>query len=228
MSNNTAVDASINDDDGSSSSEFMDDEPLLKYERLGDEISNVLADHDATAVAIHTNFWVLGTLQGDVFAFDYDGNILSRFPHAHEAVVTSISIEPYGGSFVSASLDRTVCTHSFSTKETKRRFTSDWSISCIAHQTDTSGKLTSFGLAIGTTRGDVTVLREFSFFRQKADVIVSNSDGPSRFCGEITALAWIDDKLAYANDWGIAIAQLLVRKVLIKYTQPICNVCLAE
>lgn len=54
--------------------EGVDDEPRLKYQRLGSSCSEVLQNAAASCMAVEDKLLALGTQQGVVHVIDYNGN----------------------------------------------------------------------------------------------------------------------------------------------------------
>ena len=66
-----------------------EEEPRLKYQRLGNSVSDILKRESASAVRLHDKFLALGTAEGWIYILDFDGNEIRRFG-AHTAVVNDL------------------------------------------------------------------------------------------------------------------------------------------
>ena len=75
--------------------EEPEEEPLLRYQRLGADVSELLRDDHATCLACHPKFLALGTRAGVVAVFDLNGNEIRRFS-PHSAAVNDLCIDRSG------------------------------------------------------------------------------------------------------------------------------------
>jgi hypothetical protein len=75
--------------------EEADEEPKLKYVRLGASVFDILQKDAATCMAVHDKFLALGTNWGVVYILDVNGNEIKRFA-AHSACVNELCIEDTG------------------------------------------------------------------------------------------------------------------------------------
>lgn len=75
--------------------EEADEEPKLKYVRLGASVFDILQKDSATCMAVHEKFLALGTNWGVVYILDVTGNEIKRFA-AHSACVNELCIEETG------------------------------------------------------------------------------------------------------------------------------------
>ena len=74
-------------------SEDDDDEPMLKYQRLGGAVPAILSDDVASCACAGGNIIVLGTKRGVVIVLDRGGNELRRFTDAHRAPVNDVCLD---------------------------------------------------------------------------------------------------------------------------------------
>ena len=81
------------EDDEEASSSESDEEPRLKYQRVGLSVTGILRRDSASAVAVCSQFVVLGTHTGAVYICDLNGQEISSY-HAHSAPSESL---PKGG-----------------------------------------------------------------------------------------------------------------------------------
>ena len=91
--------------------EEPEEEPLLRYQRLGADVSELLRDDHATCLACHPKFLALGTRAGVVAVFDLNGNEIRRFS-PHSAAVNDLCIDRSGEFVGSCSEDGTVAVSS--------------------------------------------------------------------------------------------------------------------
>ena len=81
--------------------EEADEEPKLKYVRLGASVFDILQKDSATCMAVHEKFLALGTNWGVVYILDVTGNEIKRFA-AHSACVNELCIEDTGECTINA------------------------------------------------------------------------------------------------------------------------------
>ena len=82
-------------------------EPTLKYTRLGGSVPAILSADAATCLAAHSKFLALGTEAGSVHVLDLSGHEIRKFT-PHSAGVSDICIDPTGEFVGSCSQDGTV------------------------------------------------------------------------------------------------------------------------
>jgi WD40 repeat protein len=95
----------------SEKSEEPEEEPLLRYQRLGADVTEILRDDHATCLACHPKFLALGTRAGVVAVLDLNGNEIRRFS-PHSAAVNDLCIDRSGEFVGSCSEDGTVAVSS--------------------------------------------------------------------------------------------------------------------
>ena len=91
--------------------EEPEEEPLLRYQRLGADVTEILRDDHATCLACHPKFLALGTRAGVVAVLDLNGNEIRRFS-PHSAAVNDLCIDRSGEFVGSCSEDGTVAVSS--------------------------------------------------------------------------------------------------------------------
>ena len=91
--------------------EEPEEEPLLRYQRLGADVTEILRDDHATCLACHPKFLALGTRKGIVAVLDLNGNEIRRFS-PHSAAVNDLCIDRSGEFVGSCSQDGTVAVSS--------------------------------------------------------------------------------------------------------------------
>ncbi|KAF8771255.1 Vacuolar protein sorting-associated protein like [Argiope bruennichi] len=87
-------------------------EPKLCYERLSNDVPNILKKDAASCIAVHTKFLALGTHLGVIHILDHQGNnIRNKELLLHVTTVNQISIEEKGDYLASCSNDGKVAIH---------------------------------------------------------------------------------------------------------------------
>lgn len=81
-----------------------DEEPKLKYERLGNSMLDILKTDFASCMCVFERFLALGTRSGKIFVLDFNGNEIRRFS-SHRSVVNEICVDSSGEFIASCSDD---------------------------------------------------------------------------------------------------------------------------
>lgn len=182
--------------EGSSGDE--EDEPLLKYTRLEGSAAQILANDFVSAFALCPTSIVLGSQNGIVYVLDVKGIEVKRY-RAHAAAISALSIDKGGSTIASASIDGKVVLYNVSKKETNmydfKRPVRSVAIDPDYHQ-NSKGRVLSGGLA-----GQL-ILNEKGWMGTK-ETIVSAAEG------SIMQIAWHGNLVAWANDVGVRVYDIL-------------------
>ncbi|RWS26604.1 vacuolar protein sorting-associated protein 41-like protein [Leptotrombidium deliense] len=110
MSDRTDVEAAFETDENNfecSSDECEEEvEPKLTYERMVNDVVNILQHDSATCIAVHSKFIALGTNYGKIHILDHNGNRVDKALALHTTSVSQISIDEKGDFFASCSADK--------------------------------------------------------------------------------------------------------------------------
>nr|XP_016931350.1 vacuolar protein sorting-associated protein 41 homolog isoform X5 [Drosophila suzukii] len=94
---------------GTDSIEEEEVEPKFKYQRLANDLKNLLNADVITCAAVHLKFLIFGTFRGRVYLFDHQGNSvnsnLSNTDRHHQVAVNSIDVGPKGECVATCSDD---------------------------------------------------------------------------------------------------------------------------
>lgn len=90
-----------------------DEEPKLKYDRMGNDVQNILLKDAVSCICVHTKFICLGTQWGVIHLLDHEGNTVpiggaegnGKELQAHAVAVNRISVDAHGEYFASCSDD---------------------------------------------------------------------------------------------------------------------------
>lgn len=81
-----------------------DVEPKLTYDRVGNDVLNILKTDSASCLTLYERFFALGTQQGRIYIFDFQGNFGSnRQIGSHRTTINQISIDEKGEYVASCS-----------------------------------------------------------------------------------------------------------------------------
>lgn len=88
------------------------EEPKLKYDRMGNDVKNILLKDAVSCICVHTKFICLGTQWGVIHLLDHEGNTVSisqdnnqKDLQAHAIAVNKISVDLNGDYIASCSDD---------------------------------------------------------------------------------------------------------------------------
>lgn len=88
-----------------------DEEPKLKYDRMGNDVLNILLKDAVSCICVHPKFICLGTQWGVIHLLDHEGNTVQisqsgeRELQAHAIAVNRISVDLNGDYIASCSDD---------------------------------------------------------------------------------------------------------------------------
>ncbi|KAF7012226.1 hypothetical protein CFC21_026438 [Triticum aestivum] len=171
-----------------------EEEPRLKYQRLGGSVPAILSTDAAAAIAVTDRAVLLGTHDGTLHILDFQGN-QSKEIKAHTATINDISFEDreYIGS---CSDDGTVVISNLFTDE-KLKFEYHRPMKAIALDPQYSRSNNRF--ATGGLAGQVLVLTKKSWVSGYNKKVLREGEGP------IHSMKWRTDLLAWANDAGVKV-----------------------
>ena len=167
-------------------------EPLLRYQRLGASVTDILKDDHANCLAVHPKFLALGTRSGAVHVLDLNGNEIRRFS-PHSAVVNDVCIDRSGEFVGSCSQDGTVAISSLYDGEASTHWYHR-PVCAIALDPEYATRRV---FATGGLAGQL-VLNAKGWFGAK-DSILHAGEGPVR------AVAANGANIAWANDLGVKV-----------------------
>ncbi|KAJ1719857.1 Vacuolar protein sorting-associated protein 41 [Coemansia erecta] len=196
-----------------------DEEPALRYRRLGGSLDSLLSRDSASALVATQRFLVVGTHWGNVVVLDYLGTEVQRW-RAHSAAVSSLSVDLAGEHVASSGDDGRVVVRCVALDSSGGGSAQDNSSSSSSSDTvivqysravrcvalDPLFARGSRRFMCGATDGHV-VLHDARQARrwfgggsaEGTDTIVFSSAGP------VQALAWAGDLAAWAADEGVQV-----------------------
>eukprot|EP00941_MAST-03F_sp_MAST-3F-sp1_P005806 g5806.t1 len=195
-----------------SDDEDENEEPMLKYQRTGSQMTGLLRTFSCTCLKLHHKFMALGTMEGVVVVLNLHGKELLRY-HPHKMKVNALSADFTGNFLGSCSDDGTVGIKQLS-----------WNGGELV-----AGDLTSFNyyrplealqldpqfsrssaFCFGGVAGKCIINRKGWFSSQ--DVIVHEGEGP------VSNIAWRGSLIAWANDLGVKIYDV-AKELRISYVE---------
>lgn len=100
-----------------------DEEPKLKYDRMGNDVQNILLKDAVSCICVHTKFICLGTQWGVIHLLDHEGNTVpisqdaGKELQAHAIAVNQISVDINGDYIASCSDDGKVIVYGLYTSD---------------------------------------------------------------------------------------------------------------
>ncbi|KAL5007431.1 hypothetical protein ScPMuIL_016237 [Solemya velum] len=178
-------------------------EPKLKYERIGNDLTRILSKDAASCMAVHTKFLALGTHWGIIHILDHTGNnIRDKELLVHTTTVNQISIDDNGDNIASCSDDGRVIITGLFTTDNNQNVTFDRPVKAVAldpmFYKSGSGKHY-------VTGDDKLILNEKGFLNRNKKIELHQGEGPIR------NIKWRGDFIAWANDYGVKIYDMISR-----------------
>ncbi|XP_065186438.1 vacuolar protein sorting-associated protein 41 homolog [Sycon ciliatum] len=183
------------EEDGEEEEEEEEDtvEPKLKYERLGNDVKEVLKNDAASCLAVQGKFLALGTHWGVVHILDLQGNRIKQFP-CHSTTVNEISIDGGGDYVASCSDDGQVVVNGLYATDSNVKVNYDYPVRSLALDPEYGHRQSGQYV----TGGENLVFHSKGMFRNKTTVL-HGGEGPVR------AIRWHKQFIAWANDVGVKI-----------------------
>ncbi|KAH9618528.1 hypothetical protein KSS87_018147 [Heliosperma pusillum] len=174
--------------------EDEEDEPKLKYQRMGGSLSSLLANDAATCIAVSERMIALGTHCGAIHILDFLGNQVKEL-RSHKAAVNGLCFDIDGEFIGSCSDDGSVVISSLFTDE-KRKFEYHRPMKAIALDPDYSRKLSKRFVAGGLAGQLIFYMKKWFGYQEQ---ILHSGEGP------IHAVTWRTSLIAWANDTGVKV-----------------------
>uniref|UniRef100_A0A0D9XYG1 Vacuolar protein sorting-associated protein 41 homolog n=2 Tax=Leersia perrieri TaxID=77586 RepID=A0A0D9XYG1_9ORYZ len=182
--------------------EAVEEEPRLKYQRLGGSVPAILSTDAAAAIAVADRMVALGTHNGTLHILDFQGNQVKEIV-AHTATINDISFDADGEYIGSCSDDGTIVISSLFTDE-KLKFEYHRPMKAIALDPGYYQNYKRF--ATGGLAGQVLILTKKSWGGGYHKKVLRDGEGP------IHSMKWRTDLLAWANDVGVKVHDMKTDK----------------
>ncbi|XP_078486884.1 zinc finger protein isoform X2 [Ciona intestinalis] len=187
----------------SESSEEEWEEPKLKYDRMGNDLLEILRTDAASCIALHSKFVALGTHWGIVYILDHSGNNnTSKHCKPHATSVTGISLDGSGEHVASCSDDGTVKITGLYVDENNQVITEDQPVKSVALDPNYSHS-SSKQIVYGTN--ELVLLEKTWLGRNKRTVLHGGE-------GLVRCVKWRGSYIAWANDLGVKIYDMKQRR----------------
>lgn len=181
-------------------------EPKLRYERILNDMPEILRHGAASCIAVHPKFIALGMHGGMVYILDHQGNnIRSKELQLHGDTVTQLSIDEQGDHLASCSRDGKVVVHGLYSSDHNQVLAFDRPVGAVAIDPHfyRSGSGRRFVTGI-----DKVVLHTKGFLSRYNTTILHQGEGPVR------NIAWKGRFAAWATDLTILVCDMQVLEVI--------------
>ncbi|XP_013188237.1 vacuolar protein sorting-associated protein 41 homolog [Amyelois transitella] len=186
-----------------------DEEPKLKYDRMGNDVQNILQKDAVSCICVHTKFICLGTQWGVIHLLDHEGNTVpisqdgkDKELRAHAIAVNKISVDLNGDYIASCSDDGKVLVYGL--------YSSDNAHSLPLGRVIKSVALDPLYFKSGSGRrfltGDTKLtLYEKTFLNRIRSTVLFECEG------YVQAISWHDRFIAWASEVGVRVYDLQAR-----------------
>lgn len=191
-----------NDEELSEDEEEM--EPKLRYERILNDMPDILRTDAASCIAVHPKFLALGMHSGAIHILDHQGNNIKEL-RLHIQTVYQISIDEKGDHFASCSSDGKVLVHGLYSHDNNQLLTFDRAVGAVAIDPNfyRSGTGRRF-----ITGNDKVLLHEKSFLSRYKITILHQGEGLTR------NISWKGRFAAWATDLTIIVYDMHVLNII--------------
>ena len=195
-SSSSSSSASGDSSDSDSDSDSDAPEPILKYQRLGASLPDLLADDAATcACAWEGGVLALGTASGRVRVFDSLGGELKRFASHRAGPVRAVSFDARGEFVASCSEDGTVAIRGLYVDEHQVTRAFGRAMRAVALDPDFA-RAKSRRFVCGGVSGAL-IINGVGWMGHRADATLHSGEGT------VHAVSWAGALIAWANDAGV-------------------------
>lgn len=208
-------DSSITDDKNSSSPSEEEIEPILKYERLCNDLETVLQKEAVSCMTFNSKIICIGTFWGLVHVFDHQGNrIPIKHLKAHTVAVNQISLDATGNFIATCADDGKAHVYGLYSVDNQLQFTTKHPIYSVA--------IDPLYSKLGTNRrfvtgGDRLLLHEKLYLMSAVRTTALQES-----IGYVQNLKWYGRFVTYAYRDNVRIYDIEERKIvgLIQWDQP--------
>lgn len=181
------------------------DEPKLSYERVLNDLSEIIKTDSITSSCIHGKFFAIGTLYGRIHVFDHQGNKVNRQDLCvHLKSVDCLSIDEKGEYIVSCSVDRLVV---FGLCNSEHNFV--WMPDKPVHVVAIDPYFHKAGIGRRFVAGDDrVVLYERGFLARYKSTLLQSKEQ------RVRTISWHGQFIAWATDYCVQIFDVEQRTII--------------
>lgn len=184
-------------------------EPSFTIEAMGASVSDILTRDTIASVAVSLQHVALGMHSGRLYVVSRDGHLDKAFSF-HTAPVLHVVFDTTGEFVASAGMDGLVMIASLTSSE-QYRFDFQRPMRTVALEPHFGARSTRAFVCGGMS--GVLVHREKRWFGHR-EVVVHSDEGP------IWATAWRGPWLAWANDYGVRVADAATQELITRIPAP--------
>eukprot|EP01091_Cochliopodium_minus_P012545 TRINITY_DN3820_c0_g1_i1.p1 TRINITY_DN3820_c0_g1~~TRINITY_DN3820_c0_g1_i1.p1 ORF type:complete len:888 (-),score=239.42 TRINITY_DN3820_c0_g1_i1:117-2780(-) len=198
-SEDSEISDSIDGEDGETeetetSEESDDEEPKLKYQRLGADVIEILKNDVASCMAVSEKLLALGTHYGFVFILDFNGNQNQKFEN-HSSSINEISIDSSQEYIATCSDEGKVVIRGLFSNEVSVH---QYGRPILAFAFDPNYAKTK-QFVCGGKAGELLMSTKGLFGFGSKNQCIHKGEGPIR------SIVWRGSLIAWANDMGVKI-----------------------
>ena len=188
-------DSGSGDSSDSGSGSEDEEEPKLKYDRIGEDILNRIGKDLVSCMAVHSKFLAIGTHDGQVLIADHEGHLIvsKEFP-VHSCTVNDISIDGAGEYIASCSDDGRVVINGLYSSEHNQVVDIERPVKSVALKPD----YTKSAARAFVTGNEKLMMVEKGWVRKSIQVLHEAE-------GTINIIRWHNQFISWANDAAVIV-----------------------
>ena len=181
--------------EGETGSESEEEEPKLKYDRIGEDILNRIGEDLVSCMAVHSKFLAIGTHDGQVLIADHEGHLIvsKEFP-VHSCTVNDISIDVAGEYVASCSDDGKVVINGLYSSEHNQTVDIERPVKSVALKPDYAKSATRAFV----TGNEKLMMVERGWVRKSTQVLHEAE-------GTINIIRWHNQFISWANEAAVIV-----------------------
>ncbi|XP_063361888.1 vacuolar protein sorting-associated protein 41 homolog [Cydia amplana] len=186
-----------------------DEEPKLKYDRMGNDVQNILLKDAVSCICVHTKFICLGTQWGVIHLLDHEGNTVplsqdgkDKELQAHAIAVNRISVDLNGEYIASCSDDGKVLVYGLYTDDNAHNLNLGRVVKSVALDPCYFKSGSGRRFLTGDTK---LTLYEKTFLNRLRSTVLCECEG------HVQAVAWHERFVAWASEVGVRVYDLVAR-----------------
>ncbi|KAH8354569.1 hypothetical protein KR084_012331, partial [Drosophila pseudotakahashii] len=192
-------------DSGTDSVQDEEVEPKFKYQRLANDLKNILNADVITCTAIHLKLLILGTFRGRVYLFDHQGNAVdsnlnNSENHTHRLAVNHVDVDSKGEYVATCSDDGKVNITGLFSCENNQNLSFGKFIKAVALDPNSRSRIGRF--IVGDEK---LILYERSLLKKLKPIELCSVEG------NVLSICWHGSFVAWASHIGVRVYDLSER-----------------
>ncbi|KAH8421247.1 hypothetical protein KR009_006604, partial [Drosophila setifemur] len=177
-------------------------EPKFKYQRLGNDLQNILNADVVTCTAVHSKFLIFGTFRGRVYLLDHQGNsvesnLTNSKCHMHQVAVNQIDVDTKGEYVATCSDDGKVNITGLLSCEDNQNLSFGKCIKAVSLDPDTKSRVRRF------------IVGDENLILYERNLLMKLK--PTELCtveGKVLSICWQGNFVAWASHLGVRVYDL--------------------